>query len=131
MIDHITVPVSDYERAKRLYGAALAPLGWKVAKEITRERVADLPVPAACGFGPGEQPVLWLREEAGPVTPIHVAIAAAERAQVDAFHAAAVDAGLTDHGAAGPRPQYRPDYYAAFVRDPDGHNLEAVCHRRE
>lgn len=127
MIDHITVPVTD-RRAKDLYLAALAPLGWKLHMEFTRAQIPDMEAPWFAGIGPQARPVLWLREDAGKVTPIHVAIAAATRAEVDAFHAAALAAGLRDHGGPGLRPHYHPNYYGAFVLDPDGHNLEVVCH---
>lgn len=127
MIDHVTVPVTS-RRAKDLYLAALAPLGWKVRMEFTRAQIPDLPSEWFAGLGPQARPVLWLREDKGAISPIHVAIAAASRADVDAFHAAALKAGLKDHGAPGLRPHYHPSYYGAFVLDDDGHNLEVVCH---
>ena len=130
MIDHISVPVSDYARAKALYAAAVAPLGWTLVLELTRAMVPSLPCEATCGFGPG-RPVLWLRPTDGGVTPFHLALRAPDRAAVDAFHRAALEAGATDHGAPGPRPHYHASYYGGFVLDHDGHNLEAVCHEPE
>lgn len=129
MIDHVTVPVTS-RRTKDLYLAALAPLGWRVHMEFTRDQIPSLPAPWFAGLG-AHRPVLWLREEASAVTPLHVALQAAKRADVDAFHAAALRAGLRDHGGPGLRPEYHPTYYGAFVLDPDGHNLEVVCHEAE
>jgi catechol 2,3-dioxygenase-like lactoylglutathione lyase family enzyme len=82
----------------------------------------------AAGFGAGGKPDFWIGGEGGLQRPIHIAIAAPNRAAVDAFHRAALAAGGRDNGAPGLRPHYHPNYYAAFVRDPDGHNIEAVCH---
>jgi catechol 2,3-dioxygenase-like lactoylglutathione lyase family enzyme len=126
MLDHLTLPVTDYERSKAFYLAALAPLGYQLVMELSREQIPDLPVPRTCGIGPG-RPILWLRP-AKDVTPTHVAFGADRRALVDDFHRAALAAGATDHGAPGPRPHYHSGYYGAFVLDPDGYNLEAVCH---
>jgi catechol 2,3-dioxygenase-like lactoylglutathione lyase family enzyme len=82
----------------------------------------------AAGFGVGGKPDLWIGGEGGLQRPIHIAIAAPNRTAVDAFHRAALAAGGKDNGAPGLRPHYHPNYYAAFVLDPDGHNIEAVCH---
>ena len=130
MIDHVTVPVTT-RRSLDLYLGALAPLGWAVVMEFTREQIPDLGVAWVAGLGPQGRPYLWLRQHDGPVTPIHIAVQAHTRADVDAFHRAAVAAGLRDNGAPGLRPQYTPTYYGAFVLDPDGHNIEAVCHNPE
>lgn len=127
MIDHITLLVSDYGRSKAFYEAALAPLGYSVLMELTREQLPELDAEAVCGIG-ASSPKLWLRPTTGAITPTHVAVSAADHAGVDAFHAAALAAGATDHGAPGPRPHYHPGYYGAFVLDPDGYNLEAVFH---
>jgi catechol 2,3-dioxygenase-like lactoylglutathione lyase family enzyme len=117
MIDHVGLPVTDLERSKRFYKEALAPLGYALLREY----------PGVAGFGPDQKPDFWMREF-DAVTQVHVAIEA-DREAVDAFHAAAMSAGGTDNGAPGVREIYHPHYYGAFVLDPDGHNIEAVCHR--
>lgn len=124
MIDHIGFPVSDYERAKAFYRAALAPLDYVLVLEV---RQSDNDAPAA-GFGANGKPDFWIGGEGGLDKPLHVAILAKNRAAVDAFHRAAIAAGGRDNGAPGIRAHYHPDYYGAFVLDPDGHNIEAVCH---
>lgn len=124
MIDHIGFPVSNYDRAKSFYAAALAPLGYALVMEVRQDENDAL----ACGFGIGGKPDFWIGGEGKLEKPVHVAILASDRAAVDAFHRAALAAGGTDNGAPGLRPHYHPNYYAAFVRDPDGHNIEAVCH---
>ena len=134
MIDHISLPVSDYARSRAFYDKALGALGFKVAMEIT-----DAPDFIGAGYGaPGApEPVFWIGAPrvpaAPPVSPEgqHIAFRAANRAAVDAFHRETVAAGGTDNGAPGLRPHFHPSYYAAFVLDPDGHRLEAVCHRPE
>ncbi|KAB2883949.1 MAG: VOC family protein [Pseudorhodoplanes sp.] len=125
MIDHIGFPVSDYERAKAFYAKALAPLGYTLIMEVEQETEKGL---AAAGFGVGGKPDFWIGGEGKLDRPLHVAFAAGDRASVDAFYQAALAAGGRDHGAPGLRPHYHPNYYGAFVRDPDGHNIEAVCH---
>jgi catechol 2,3-dioxygenase-like lactoylglutathione lyase family enzyme len=119
MIDHISVGVSDVETAKKFYAQALEPLGYSVAFE------GDW----GAGYSnPDGQPDFWI----GPIeTParVHVAFYAENRSLVDAFHAAALAAGGKDNGAPGLRPHYHPNYYGAFALDPDGHNIEAVCHK--
>jgi catechol 2,3-dioxygenase-like lactoylglutathione lyase family enzyme len=122
MLDHVGVNASDYERSKSFYEAALAPLGLRVVREIDD---------AAAGFGGGDgRPFFFVEKRPPPVRGgLHVAFTADERPLVDAFHAAAVGAGGTDNGAPGPRPRYHRDYYGAFVLDPDGNNIEAVCHK--
>jgi catechol 2,3-dioxygenase-like lactoylglutathione lyase family enzyme len=118
MLDHVKLRVSDLERSKRFYEQALAPLGYRVAFEGE-----DL---AALGADDHAVPDLWLGP--GPVeTPTHVAFRA-DRESVDRFHEAALAAGGEDNGEPGLRPHYHESYYGAFVRDPDGHNIEAVCH---
>jgi catechol 2,3-dioxygenase-like lactoylglutathione lyase family enzyme len=117
MIDHVAISVTDLERSKRFYKEALAPLAYDLLMEY----------PGAAGFGAGRKPDFWLRQ-ADAISPVHVAIEA-DRETVDAFHAAALSAGGTDNGGPGVREIYHPSYYGAFVLDPDGHNIEAVCHR--
>lgn len=118
IIDHITLLVRDFQRSKQFYTQVLATLGIGVATEF--EGVA--------GLGKNGKGELWLRGSAQPQTPLHVAFLADNRQQVDAFHAAALAAGAKDNGAPGVRDIYHPNYYGAFVIDPDGNNIEAVCH---
>ena len=126
-IDHMTLVVSDYAKSKAFYEKALAPLGVKPIMEYGK----------ACGFGREQKPDFWIAE--GPasyqkpehltlITPVHVALAARSREEVIAFYEAAIAAGGKDFGAPGPRPQYHPGYYGAFVLDLDGHDIEAVIH---
>jgi catechol 2,3-dioxygenase-like lactoylglutathione lyase family enzyme len=126
MIDHLGFPVSDYARAKAFYTQALAPLGYAPIMEVGPE-VTGSGSPA-CGFGIGGKPDFWIGGEGGLKKRLHVAIVAKDRAAVDAFHRAALAAGGKDNGAPGLRPHYHANYYGAFVLDPDGHNIEAVCH---
>jgi len=126
VIDHIGFPVSDYARAKAFYAAALAPLGYALVMEIGADRT-ESGAPAA-GFGTAGKPDFWIGGEGGVDKPLHVAIAAQTRTEVDAFHRAALTAGGRDNGPPGLRPHYHANYYGAFVLDPDGHNIEAVCH---
>lgn len=126
MIDHIGFAVSDYEKSKAFYTQALAPLGYVLIMEVAAEGNPS-GAPAA-GFGEGGKPDFWIGGEGKLEKPLHVAIVAKDRASVDAFHRAALAAGGKDNGEPGLRPHYHPNYYAAFVFDPDGHNIEAVCH---
>jgi catechol 2,3-dioxygenase-like lactoylglutathione lyase family enzyme len=119
MLDHVTIGVSDIEQSKKFYDRALRPLG------ITRlyaegERFA--------GYGISSKAFFWIGHRAVPQTGAHIAFAASDRATVERFHQEAIAAGGKDNGQPGLRPNYHPDYYGAFVLDPDGHNIEAVCH---
>jgi catechol 2,3-dioxygenase-like lactoylglutathione lyase family enzyme len=125
MLDHLGIPVIDYARSKAFYLKALAPLGHGLIMEVTPEQTGD---GYAGGFGSDGKPAFWIGEADTVGTGVHVALTAGGRAAVDAFYQAALAAGATDNGGPGLRPHYHPDYYAAFVRDPDGHNIEAVCH---
>ncbi|UZK66838.1 VOC family protein [Sphingomonas sp. M1-B02] len=128
MIDHIGFAVADAETSAAFYAAALAPLG---IKEMMRFGSGDPECSGtAIGFGK-EHPFFWIGDKETVGAGTHVAFAAASRAAVDAFHAAALAAGGTDNGAPGLRPHYGPTCYAAFVHDPDGVNVEAVCHAPE
>jgi catechol 2,3-dioxygenase-like lactoylglutathione lyase family enzyme len=118
MIDHTGLTVSSVATSKGFYRAALAPLGYTVLMEW--EQYA--------GFGLPPKPDFWIGEGEPNVPPIHVAFRAESRAAVDAFYKAAIAAGGKDNGAPGLRPHYHANYYGAFVFDPDGHNIEAVCH---
>jgi catechol 2,3-dioxygenase-like lactoylglutathione lyase family enzyme len=124
MLDHIGIGVSDFARAKAFYDKALAPLGIKLVMEVTVEQTGDH---AAAGYGSGGKPYFWFGGGA-EIARAHVAFATADRAAVDAFYEAALAGGGKDNGAPGLRPHYHKDYYGAFVLDPDGHNIEAVCH---
>jgi len=126
MLDHIGFPVSDYARSKAFYAKALAPLGYALVMEIGAEDT-ESKFPAA-GFGAAGKPDFWIGGEGGLNKPMHVAILAKDWATVDAFYRAALAAGGRDNGAPGIRAHYHPNYYDAFVLDPDGHNIEAVCH---
>jgi catechol 2,3-dioxygenase-like lactoylglutathione lyase family enzyme len=125
-LDHVGLNVSDYARAKSFYSAALQPLGISLVMELDPATTGGY---AGAGFGKGK-PDFWISGGAA-TSPIHVAFAAERRADVDAFYKAAMAAGGKDNGAPGLRPHYHKDYYGAFVLDPDGHNVEAVCHRPE
>ena len=121
MLDHIGLRVSAYAKSKRFFESALAPLGYEVIMEFGG---------STAGLGAAGKPDFWISQgEAGG--PVHVAFASPDRATVDAFHEAALAAGGSDNGAPGLRPEYHPNYYGAFVLDPDGNNIEAVCHGRE
>jgi catechol 2,3-dioxygenase-like lactoylglutathione lyase family enzyme len=117
MFDHIGFNVDDVARSKAFYAAALAPLGMTVMREGEGFAVIG---------GPSGR--LWIGQLGLAASPIHFAFRVENRAAVDAFHKAAVAAGGRDSGAPGPRPNYGPNYYAAFVYDPDGHNVEAVTY---
>jgi catechol 2,3-dioxygenase-like lactoylglutathione lyase family enzyme len=121
MLDHIGLSVADYERAKAFYAAALAPLDYVLVMEVTE-------VGPFAGFGAGGKPDFWFGGGAATAPRLHIAFRAKNQATVDAFYKAALAAGATDNGPPGLRPEYHPNYYGAFVIDPDGHNLEAVCH---
>lgn len=124
MIDHTGLSVSDFEHARTFYDAALAPLGASHLFTVPPEHTSGARV---IGYGQ-DRPQFWLDDGGAQTPPIHMAFSAQTRAQVDAFHAAALVAGGTDNGAPGLRPHYHENYYGAFVLDPDGNNIEAVCH---
>jgi catechol 2,3-dioxygenase-like lactoylglutathione lyase family enzyme len=122
MLDHVAFGVGDLGRSRAFYEQALEPLGIELL--IEREGVL-------AAFGAGGKPGFLLHgERPAPVAPLHIAFAAGDHAAVDAFHAAALATGGSDNGAPGPR-DYHPHYYGAFVLDPDGNNIEAVCHTAE
>ena len=121
MLDHVTLGVSDIERSKAFYDQALRPLG--IAR-LYAEGVT------ASGYGAGRKAFFWIGLRDASQTGSHVAFAAEDRNTVDRFHEAALAAGGRDNGLPGLRPRYHEDYYGAFVLDPDGHNIEAVCRRK-
>ncbi len=124
MIDHLTFGVRDFARSTGFYDRALAPLGVKRLFDVPTEHTAGA---RTTGYG-DDRPWLWLADKNPTSGLMHVAIQASSRAAVDAFHREALAAGGRDNGAPGLRPYYHPDYYGAFILDPDGHNIEAVCH---
>ncbi|MDH2432591.1 VOC family protein [Pokkaliibacter sp. MBI-7] len=128
MIDHLSTYASNYPLTKAFYDAAFAALGLSVQMELVTEWDAAFPTRRMCAYGPIGKPVFWVIESHEPSTPRHVAFSAGSRAQVEAFHAAGLAAGGEDNGKPGLRPHYHADYYGAFLLDPDGNNVEAVCH---
>ena len=123
-IDHTGLSVEDIARAKAFYVAALAPLGISLMMELPASVTGSVDV---AGFGAAGNAFFWLAA-GGKQTHTHIAFGASTRSEVDAFHSAALAAGGTDNGGPGVREHYHPNYYGAFVLDPDGHNIEAVCH---
>ncbi len=128
MIDHTGFTMSNPAVSRAFYEKALSPLGYSVVMEIPTEFTGGK---VALGLGEAGKPDFWLAEGT-PATPrIHIAFRARSRAEVDAFYQAAIAAGGKDNGPPGLRPHYHPNYYAAFVLDPDGYNVEAVIHTPE
>ncbi|OAE58285.1 VOC family protein [Achromobacter mucicolens] len=126
MLDHITIHVSDFKRSRAFYQSALAALGYVPRKTFETDMGFGASDPADADNPGGE---FWIHEGT-PCTPrVHVAFRARSRDEVDAFHRAALAAGGRDNGPPGLRPHYHPNYYGAFILDPDGYNVEAVCHR--
>jgi catechol 2,3-dioxygenase-like lactoylglutathione lyase family enzyme len=122
MLDHVGLRVKDYNASKAFYVAALAPLGYAVVMDFPGKGV---------GFGTADKPVFWVVQDQPTSTNAHVAFNSPDHKTVDAFHAAALAAGGEDNGAPGIREHYHPNYYGAFVFDPDGNNVEAVCHEAQ
>jgi catechol 2,3-dioxygenase-like lactoylglutathione lyase family enzyme len=127
MIDHSGISVSDFEVSKLFYERALAPLGASLLHSVPPEHTGGVNV---IGFGV-DTPCFWLNEGEAQKPPLHFAFKAESRAMVDAFYAAAIRAGGQDNGKPGLRKHYHENYYGAFVLDPDGNNIEAVCHKLE
>jgi len=125
MLDHVGIPVSDYQRAKAFYLMALAPLGYDLVMEVASKETGGA---SHAGFGAQARPQFWIGSGKPIKGRVHFAFVAKDRDAVDAFYAAALKAGGKDNGAPGLRPHYHANYYGAFVLDPDGHNIEAVCH---
>lgn len=120
-LDHVGIAAADFGRSRTFYTAALAALGYSIVKEGDDWAL----------IGVGREPELWFGVGGQHAGPIHLAFTAATREQVRALHAAALAAGGRDNGGPGLREQYHPDYYGTFVLDPNGHNIEAVCHTPE
>lgn len=121
MLDHVGIDVQNYEESKTFYQAALAPLGYELIMEVQ----------GWAGFGVGGKPDFWIRGGKPTVPRVHVAFRGDNRVKVRAFYHAALKAGGKDNGPPGIREIYHPHYYGAFVIDPDGHNIEAVCQNPE
>ena len=128
MLDHIGFAVADYPRSLAFYRQVFGTLGYGLVMEVTPEQSGG---GAHAGFGRDGKPAFWIGSGASTVSQgggSHVAFNAARRSDVDALYRTALTAGARDNGAPGLRPHYHEHYYAAFVIDPDGHNIEAVCH---
>ncbi len=121
----MTFGVSDFDRSTEFYDRAFAPLGVKRLFDVPPEHSGGV---KCTGYG-DQRPWFWIAEQDQTRGKLHIALQAEDRSAVDAFHRAALEAGAQDNGAPGVRPYYHPDYYGAFVLDPDGHNIEAVCHK--
>ena len=128
MIDHLSSYTTRYDDARRFYDAVLPGLGYPRTTEAVASWDPDFPTRRMCAYGPAGRTCFWVIEAKEAVGPRHVAFTARDRAAVDAFHRAALAADASDHGAPGPRPHYHEHYYGAFALDPDGNNVEAVCH---
>lgn len=130
MIDHVSTYAIDFPATRAFYQATLGALGFPLQVEMTFDTDPDLPGRRACAFGPG-RPVFWVVETREPASPRHMAFQAADRSAVVAFHEAGIAAGAIDNGPPGPRPIYHEHYFGSFLLDPDGNNVEAVCHAPE
>lgn len=128
MIDHMSTYATDFLKTKSFYQAAFSALGYKVLAEFTASDNQDWPSQRICAFGAGEKAAFWVIEIKENYTPRHVAFAAASRSAVDEFYKLGLENGGRDNGKPGLRPHYHEDYYGAFVIDPDGNDVEAVCH---
>ena len=131
MLDHVGFAVSDIRRSRAFYEGALEAIGLSLVMEIPAERNTEDGGGTALGFGTPENPLFWIADNQRVGEGTHVAFRVESRALVDAFYEAAIEAGGRDNGGPGLRPRYHPNYYAAFVFDPDGFNIEAVCHAAE
>ena len=122
MIDHIGITVKDFDKCKQFYIDALKSLGYELTMDL------EIEGKYYAGFGPKDMPAFWLYKGEKTQPRVHVAFHAKSRDEVDAFYADAIKAGGVDNGKPGIREHYHPNYYGAFVLDPEGHNIEAVCH---
>lgn len=126
IIDHISITVSNYKESKDFYLKALSPLGYKLVMEIMEWRGVSW-----AGFGINKKADFWISEGDKVQNPMHIAFLAENKEQVRDFYEAAMETGAKDNGPPGIRTIYHPNYYGAFVIGPDGHNIEAVCHKPE
>ncbi len=125
MLDHTGFAVSDLGKSRAFYTAALQPLGISLLMEVTAEQTG---AGAHAGFGIAPKPFFWIGDHGSPCSGVHIAFTAGNRSQVDQFYRAALKAGGRSNGEPGLRPHYHENYYGAFVLDPDGNNIEVVCH---
>lgn len=128
MIDHTGIVASDFDKSKMFYSKVLSAIGYSLLMELPASVTGKTDV---AGFGEAPKPDFWISKGSPNNPPVHVAFRVGARVQVDAFYKAAIAAGAWDNGQPGLRPYYHPHYYGAFVLDPDGHNIEAVCHEPE
>ena len=124
MIDHTGVAVSDLGKSKEFYIRTLGAIGYELIAEFSADQTGSA---AVVGLGEPPKADFWIHQGSPNKPPVHIAFRVSTRSSVDEFYKAALAAGGSDNGAPGPRPYYHPDYYGAFVLDPDGHNIEAVC----
>lgn len=129
MLDHVGLSVSDYPKSKTFYDAVMPSIGASCIMAVTAAETGG--TYEGAGYGSAGKPSFWIGSGDRSKGQVHIAFTAPDRAAVDAFYAAAMAAGAKDNGGPGLRPHYHPNYYAAFVLDPDGHNIEAVCHAPE
>jgi catechol 2,3-dioxygenase-like lactoylglutathione lyase family enzyme len=125
MFDHVGFPVANYKKSKAFYSKVLTPLGFVMVMEVSSDKPGGK---SHCGFGTEGRPRFWISEGTADKGNMHIAFKAKSRKAVEEFYEAALKAGGKDNGAPGLRPHYHDNYYGAFVIDPDGHNIEAVCH---
>ncbi|MGI0119961.1 VOC family protein [Zooshikella sp. RANM57] len=131
MFDHLSTYATDYDATKKFYDNAMATLGYAIQMEFVAEWNSEFPTQRMCAFGPKGKPAFWIIEVKEKYTPRHIAFSAVKRKEVDLFYDAAIKGGGHDNGKPGLRPMYHEHYYGAFVIDPDGNNIEAVCHQPE
>ena len=131
MIDHLSTYATDFIATKTFYQSVFKPLGYSIQMEFAVPGNPDLPEQRMCAFGPEGKPIFWVIETNEKHSPRHVAFTADTRSKVQAFYDAGISHGAKDNGAPGPRPMYHEHYYGAFLYDPDGNNVEAVCHTPE
>lgn len=131
MIDHLSTYATDYEATKQFYEACLPELGYTLQMEFTAEWNSEFPTQRLCAYGPDGNAVFWIIESKVSFTPRHVAFSARTRAAASQFYHRGLKAGGQCNGEPGLRPQYHEHYFGAFLLDPDGNNVEAVCHQPE
>jgi len=128
MIDHLSTYAKDFAATRAFYAAVFGVLGYEIQADMKLTDDVDLPGRKICAWGPPGRAVFWVIESKDATQPRHLAFMASDRATVDRFHSVGLAAGGSDHGAPGLRAIYHADYYGSFLLDPDGNNVEAVCH---
>lgn len=131
MIDHLSTYATNYASTKQFYESVFAALGYSLQMEFVADWNADFPTQHMCAFGNQGKPTFWIIETKDAYTPRHIAFSASSRPMVQAFYEAGIKNGGKDNGAPGLRPTYHENYYGGFLIDPDGNNVEAVCHTPE